>query len=125
MVIPRWRGEPIIATDFPYSDLDRDGQPELAIGRWPVIRANNWKSSSKKPCNTRPPAPAGPERARVNLVAGVGGFGALTDAAIEQGARTVITRACPIILNQHLHLAVGPVHIALTHVALPHVLRHD
>lgn len=94
-VITRWNGEPTIATDLPYADPKNTGQPEFAVGRWPVDSAAQLKQVIAKTLAYEASRDFGPWRGRINLVAGIGGFGALTDAAIEQGARTIVLSGLP------------------------------
>jgi hypothetical protein len=94
-VITRWNGEPQIASDLPYADPKNIGQPEFAIGRWPVDDKEQLKLVIAKTLAYEASRDFGPWRGRINLVAGIGGFGALTDAAIEQGARTIVLSGLP------------------------------
>lgn len=94
-VITRWNGEPQIASDLPYADPKNTGQPEFAVGRWPVDDKEQLKSVIAKTLAYEASRDFGPWRGRINLVAGIGGFGALTDAAIEQGARTIVLSGLP------------------------------
>ncbi len=94
-VITQWRGEPQIATDLPYADPKNTGQPEFAIGRWPVDNAAQLKAVIAKTLAYETSRDYGVWRGKINLVAGIGGFGALTDAAIEQGARSIVLSGLP------------------------------
>ena len=85
-VIHRFGGEPIIAGDNWFADLDDDRLPDVAIGRLPADSVLDLRVMvSKIVAYERGPA-AGDWQRRINLVAGLGGFGAFADAAIE--ART-------------------------------------
>ncbi len=95
LVFTSWNGEPQIATDLPYADPKNTGQPEFAIGRWPVDDKEQLKLVVAKTLAYEASRDFGPWRGRINLVAGIGGFGALTDAAIEQGARTIVLSGLP------------------------------
>jgi len=95
-VITRWNGEPQIATDLPYADPKNISQPEFAVGRWPVDDKAQLKNVIDKTLAYEASRDFGPWRGRINLVAGIGGFGALTDAAIEQGARTIVLSGLPM-----------------------------
>jgi hypothetical protein len=94
-VITRWHGEPQIATDLPYADPKNTGQPEFAVGRWPVDNKAQLKTVIDKTLAYETSRDFGSWRGRINLVAGIGGFGALTDAAIEQGARAIVLSGLP------------------------------
>ncbi len=99
-VITRWNGEPQIATDLPYADPKNTGQPEFAVGRWPVDDKAQLKNVIDKTLAYEASRDFGPWRGRINLVAGIGGFGALTDAAIEQGARTIVLSGLPRLTSR-------------------------
>jgi hypothetical protein len=101
-VITRWNGESQIATDLPYADPKHTGQPEFAIGRWPVDDKAQLKAVIDKTLAYEASRDFGPWRGRINLVAGLGGFGALTDAAIEQGARTIVLSGLPAVYEPTL-----------------------
>ena len=94
-VINQWRGEPQIATDLPYADPKNSGMPEFAVGRWPVDNAAQLKTVIAKTLAYETSRDFGAWRGKINLVAGIGGFGALTDAAIEQGARSIVLSGLP------------------------------
>ena len=82
--------EPDIATDNPFADLDGDGVPDISVGRIPVDSANELTQFIKRviayETGTAPKADA-QWQTRLNLVAGVGGFGKLADQMIEQIAK--------------------------------------
>ncbi|MGC4003977.1 MAG: C25 family cysteine peptidase [Pirellulales bacterium] len=94
-ILPRFGGEAAIATDFPYADLDADGVPETAVGRWPVRNVEQLRTIAGKTLAYERSRDFGPWRGRINLVAGAGGFGPLIDAAIEQSARTILLSGLP------------------------------
>jgi hypothetical protein len=91
----RWGSEPEIASDHPYSDLDDDGLPEIAIGRLPVDSPAELRLLVRKIIAYESNSDYGFWRRRVNFVAGLGGFGALADAALEAAARKLITDGLP------------------------------
>jgi hypothetical protein len=90
-----WGGDPEMATDNPYADLDGDGVPELAIGRLTAHSAEELSTILKKILAYEDSRDFGPWRTHINFVAGEGGYGALTDATIEMFARKVITWGVP------------------------------
>lgn len=90
-----WGSEPLLATDHPYGDLDDDGQPELAVGRLPADSAAELAELVRRTLDYERSRDFGPWRQRVNLVAGVGDFGPLADAALEAAARYFITQGIP------------------------------
>ncbi|HEX5445365.1 MAG TPA: C25 family cysteine peptidase [Pirellulales bacterium] len=118
----RWGSEPEIATDNWYADLDDDHVPELAIGRLSadspeelavVVRkilayeragADEFAGQRRGSLRSAYPASATIAsaavhddlwRRRINLVAGLGGFGALADAALEAAAKSILTEGIP------------------------------
>ena len=105
-----------IATDNTYGDLNDDGAPELAVGRIAVSNAaeldqyidrviayEGGKDESGKEKNGKEEnadansniAPGQSWKRRVNLVAGIGGFGQVTDTLIENTTRKIITDKIP------------------------------
>ena len=85
-VIHRFGGEKAIAGDNWYADLDDDQLPDVSIGRLPADSPDDLRTMVDKIiAYERRPAP-GNWRRRINLVAGLGGFGAIADAAIEASA---------------------------------------
>ncbi|MDG2014498.1 MAG: C25 family cysteine peptidase [Pirellulaceae bacterium] len=93
-LIRRFGSEPEIATDNTYADLDGDGVPELSIGRIAVDSRRQLENQIRK--IIRYEATGGGEwQRRINLVAGTGGFGPLSDAVIEQTSRRLISDLIP------------------------------
>ena len=94
-VIHRFGGEPIIAGDNWFADLDDDRLPDVAIGRLPADSVRDLRVMvSKIVAYERGPAPGAWQR-RINLVAGLGGFGAFADAAIEASAKRLLIAGIP------------------------------
>jgi hypothetical protein len=91
----RWGSEPEIASDHPYTDLDNDQLPDMAIGRLPVDSPTELRLLVRKIIAYEANPDFGFWRRRVNFVAGLGGFGALADAALEAAARKLITDGLP------------------------------
>ena len=101
--------EPDIATDNPYADLDGDGLPDIGVGRIPVDSAAEltrfvqrviaYETQAVNANRTRGNSNAVPWKMRINLIAGVGGFGQLVDQLIEQVAKKVITEMVPETLQ--------------------------
>lgn len=87
--------EPEIPTDNPYADLDDDGVPELSVGRIAVDRPEELSTVVKKIIAYETKHDHGPWRQRVNLVAGVGGFGAITDGTIELTTKKFLCEGIP------------------------------
>ena len=90
--------EPDIATDNPFADLNGDGVPDITVGRIPVDSANELSQFIKRVITYESGAEQKTDsqwQTRLNLVAGVGGFGKLADQLIEQIAKKVITEMVP------------------------------
>ncbi len=90
-----WGSEPQIATDNPYADLDGDGRPDAAIGRLTCDTPQELSRIVGKILAYEKSTDHGMWRRRVSFVAGVGGFGALADAAIESATKMVISDGIP------------------------------
>ena len=76
----------------------RDGRrwaPDVAVGRIPVDSAEELAGVVRKLIRYEQPSDDGAGRRRIDVVAGVGGFGMLTDALIEAAARNVFRQVVP------------------------------
>jgi len=94
-VIHRFGGEKTIAGDNWYADLDDDRLPDVAIGRLTVDSPAELRALvGKIVAYEERPAP-GNWRRRISLVAGLGGFGAVADAAIEASAKRLLIEGIP------------------------------
>jgi hypothetical protein len=91
----KFGSEPEIAADNPYADLDDDGLPDVSVGRLSVDRADQLTSVVQKIIAYETNTNFGHWRQRVNLVAGVGGFGALVDGTIEMTAKKFLCDGVP------------------------------
>jgi hypothetical protein len=91
----KFGSEPDIAADNPYADLDDDGLPDVAIGRLSVDRPDQLADIVRKVIAYEKQQDYGPWRQRVNLVAGVGGFGSLIDSTIEMTAKKFLCDSVP------------------------------
>jgi hypothetical protein len=90
-------GEKDIASDNAYGDLDGDDVPELAVGRLTADSPQELSLIVQKTLahEATGAAACGPWCRRVQIVAGVGGFGQIADAALESCARKFITDGIP------------------------------
>lgn len=88
-------GEPSIATDNPYADLDGDHVPELAIGRIPADSAEQLEAVLARVIAYEQQGDYSSWRRDVHVVAGVGGFGALADSMIEMTTRRFLADRIP------------------------------
>lgn len=94
-VILKWGAEPTFASDHGYCDLDDDGSPDLALGRICADSAAELTKIIDKILKYEASQSFTRWRRRVNLVAGVGGFGAVTDKVLESAAKKFITDGIP------------------------------
>jgi hypothetical protein len=91
----RWGSGATIATDIPYADTDGDGLSDLMIGRIPADSPDELRRTVRKVIQYERESAAGSWQCRLDIVAGIGGFGALFDAVIEASARQVFQQATP------------------------------
>jgi hypothetical protein len=91
----RWGSTPTIASDAPYADLDGDGLPELAVGRIPADSTGELAAVIRKIIHYEQQSANEACGRRINIVAGLGGFGAVTDALIEAAAHQVLRQTVP------------------------------
>lgn len=103
-VVTRYGSEPLIPSDNPYADLDDDKIPDVAVGRLSVDDASELTLLVQKILRYEQPA-SGPWQQRVDLVAGVGDFGAITDAVVEAATRKFITDGIPASFDTHMTYA--------------------
>ena len=90
-----WGSEPLIATDNGYADLDSDGIPDTSIGRIPADSRDELAAMIQRILAYEKPRADHEWQRRINLVAGVGGFGLVTDNIIEATARQFLTTEIP------------------------------
>lgn len=85
---------PTLCTDAIFGDLDSDGCPDLAVGRLPAKTPSELERMLDRSIAYESIAP-GPWNDTVHVTAGVGGFGALADTAIETVTRRFLTEGIP------------------------------
>ena len=90
-----WHSPPHIATDNWYADLDDDGSPDVALGRLTADSPEELRQIVAKTLAYERSTDLGPWRRQLNVVAGIGGFGALADAVLESATRYFITQNIP------------------------------
>ncbi len=90
-----WGSEPEIATDAWYADLDQDSVPDLAIGRMSVDSAEELALLVQKILAYERVPNIGSWSRRINLIAGVGGYGVLADNVLEMATRKFVTDGIP------------------------------
>jgi hypothetical protein len=81
--------------DYGYGDFDDSGTIKAAVGRLPVSTASQLDSIIKRIIAYEDSTDFGLWRSRVDLVAGIGGFGPMVDGAIEMVASSIITGSLP------------------------------
>jgi hypothetical protein len=91
----RWGSTPTIATDIPFADLDGNGSPDLAVGRIPADTPDELRRALRKAIDYERNGDAGHWQRRLDIVSGVGGFGAVADTLIEAAGRQVFQQAVP------------------------------
>jgi len=108
-VTAKWGSTPTLPSDFPYSDLDNDGNPDVATGRLPVDSGSQFDAWFARLIARESSSDFPDWRAEVQLVGGVGGFGYLADRTIESVARTIVTGVLPGEVRTHV-LYASPGH---------------
>ena len=88
-------GDELLATDSPYADIDDDERPDLAVGRIPADTAEQAKQVLERSIAYERQLDYGKWRRDVRIVAGVGGFGAMADSAIEMTTSRFLTDRVP------------------------------
>jgi hypothetical protein len=88
-------GDPTIASDNDYGDIDGDSVPELAVGRVPADSAAQLKSALERVIAYERQQDFSHWRRDVHVVAGVGGFGAVADSVIEMTTRRFLADRIP------------------------------
>ncbi len=88
-------GDPTIATDNSYADLDGDHSPELAIGRIPADSAEQLAAYLERVRLYEQQRDFSNWRRRIHVVAGVGGFGAIADSVIDMTTRRFLSDRIP------------------------------
>lgn len=98
-------GDELLATDSPYGDIDDDERPDLAIGRIPADSAEQAQQVLDRSIAYERQLDYGLWRRDVRIVAGVGGFGALADSAIEMTTSRFLTDRVPAWCNVNMTYA--------------------
>lgn len=87
--------EPTIATDNWYADLDDDDLPDVAIGRLTADSEEQLTTMVNKIIAYETDSENGAWRRKINVVAGVGGFGIIADSIIESSTKWFLTSSIP------------------------------
>ena len=91
----RWGSEPEIASDNWFADLNGDEVPDLAIGRLTADSPDELGLIVQKILAYERSDDYGAWRQRINLVAGLGGFGELADSVLEAATKKFVTAGIP------------------------------
>jgi hypothetical protein len=91
----RFGSDPTIPTDNTFADLDKDGLPDVAIGRIPVDTVEELTQFTNRVIAYEATANNEAWRNRVNCIAGVGGFGPMIDGVIEQTTKQFLMDLIP------------------------------
>ena len=94
-VTAQWGSTPTLSSDLLYGDFDKDAKPDAVVGRIPASSADDVRSMVNRIQSYESSPDFGPWRGDVQLIAGVGGFGMIADAAIESVTRNIITTVLP------------------------------
>ncbi len=87
--------EPQIATDNWYVDFDGDDLPDAPVGRLPVDSALELARLVRRIIDYEHSTDFGRWRRRINFIAGLGNFGVIADTALENAAKSLLTRYLP------------------------------
>ena len=104
-IIRRWERARRIATDHHLADIDGDGAPDLAVGRIPADNPAEAAAMLKKSIAYEKNRNFTSWRRRINVIAGVGGFGKFQDKLIEQAATYFLSRNIPYSYDLHVTYA--------------------
>jgi len=104
-IIKKWERDPRVATDNRTADLDGDHLPDVAIGRIPADTAEDARLMLGKVIEYENNRDMTAWRRRVNVVASVGGFGAMQDRVIEQAATMFLKQNVPASYDMHVTYA--------------------
>ena len=94
--------DPNVAHDNHLADLDGDDLPDLAVGRIPADHPKEAELMLGKVVAYETSTDFSPWRRRVNILAGVGGFGAAADAALEMATTHFLKASVPASLDLHV-----------------------
>lgn len=110
-------GDKLIATDNDFADLDDDDIPDLAVGRIPADSSVQLADYLQRVMDYENTAVVSDCCRNVHVVAGVGGFGALADLAIESTTRSFLASRFPPWINLSMtqasldsHFCPDPLH---------------
>lgn len=91
----RWGSTRQIPSDIPYSDLNQDGAPDVAIGRIPVDSSSELTTVINKIVAYEETQTHMPPNKRLQVATGIGGFGPMADHVIEATATQLFEQLVP------------------------------
>jgi len=90
-----YQQSPRLPGDYTFGDFDDDGFIDAAVGRLPVKNSDELAKLINRIIAYEDGNDFGRWRSRVDLIAGIGGFGTLVDGAIEMVAGNIVTGSLP------------------------------
>lgn len=122
----QWGSEPLIATDIPFADVDKDNLPDVAIGRIPATTPYQLAAVLRKTIDYEEKSESGAWRNKLNIASGTGGFGAVTDALIAAAARQVIQQNVPAqYVTEHISSADHAADVVASEPSFPKRARQQ
>ncbi len=97
-----WEDEKEIATDNHAADLDGDGLPDVAVGRLPADSREEAEAMLGKVIAYETDRDFGTWRRRVDVIAGIAGFGEVYDKLIESASTTLLSQEIPAGYDLHV-----------------------
>lgn len=97
-----WENEKEIATDNHVADLDGDGLPDVAVGRLPADSREEAEAMLGKVVAYETDRDFGTWRRRVNVIAGIAGFGETYDKLIENASTMLLSQEIPAGYDLHV-----------------------
>jgi hypothetical protein len=122
-IIKPYESDPRIAHDHHLADLDGDHLPELAVGRIPADTVEEARSMLDKVLRYEKNTNFGGWRRRLNVIAGVGGFGKMQDWALESVTQRFLSINVPAEVDLHVTYANPNSAFCPPPTKLRHVIR--
>jgi hypothetical protein len=97
-----WEDEKEIATDNHLADLDGDDLPDLAVGRLPADSREEAEAMLAKVIAYETDRDFGTWRRRVDVIAGIAGFGEMYDKLIEAASTKLLAEEIPAGYDLHV-----------------------
>ncbi|MCK6461165.1 MAG: C25 family cysteine peptidase, partial [Planctomycetes bacterium] len=103
-----WERDTRIATDNHAADLDGDEVPDVAVGRIPADSREEAEAMLGRIVAYETSRDFGTWRRRVNVVAGIAGFGKWEDSLIENASTMLLKEEIPAAFDLHVTWANPP-----------------